>query len=188
MEASVDSQTPLALIRDLLEEEDFSTELVQQSEGQPFERLLVSLGADDKHRPFTLQMHFVNDVTGALGGFDDPEDIFLLECFLPFPFQAKPEYQTETARVLLALNRLLPIGAMGMSEPDGTVYIQYNLACLTRATDEKVLLEVVGMMGFFTGEFGPKIEAIGDGSLSRETYLADLANAGIQLPPLGKVG
>ncbi len=185
MEKDPTQKTPLQLIAEFLEEETFDTKIVPPSKEHPFERLLVSLGQDEQERLFTMQLHFVNDITSSMGNVEDPDDIILLECFLLFPFKVEAKYFSEVARLILTVNRLVPVGALGMSEPDGSVYLQYHLSSKDRNIDEKIILEVVNMIGFFTGEFAQKIEAVGNGTLEREAYLNELVQTGIVLAPLG---
>lgn len=174
----------LALIENILKEEDFATFLMPISEDNLFERLFVSLGQDDKSRDFTLQIHFINDVTNALGVDDDPEDAFILQFFLLLPYNIPHNKVNEASRVILTLNRILPVGAFGLSEDDGLAYFQYNLACEERTVSEKVIKEVVSIIGFFSSEFSARIEQVAEGKITREALIQELAQAGIQFPSL----
>lgn len=174
----------LSLLNNILKEEDFATFLMPVSEDNLFERLFVSLGQDDKSRDFTLQIHFINDVTNALGVDDDPEDAFILQFFLLLPYTIAKNQINEVSRVILTLNRILPVGSFGLSEDDGLAYFQYNLTCAERTVDEKVLKEVVSIIGFFSSEFSVRIEQAAEGKITRDALIQELAQAGIQFPSL----
>jgi len=178
--------TPLGLLQSFLEDEDYDTQLIPVTPDQPFEILQVDLTDDVEGESVQLNMHFVNDVTQALGSLDDPDDVFLLNCLIIFPFQAQQDKKVEAMELILSLNRLLPIGSFGMSFPDRSLYYQYHLATEDRDIPENVILDVVGMMGFFVGEFVPKIKAVLQGELTAQAYLDELAKGGIELPPLKK--
>ena len=178
------SDTPLQSIEAVLKEENFATKHIPVSKDHPFEQLYVSLGQDEQKRPYIIQMHFVNDVTNALGGQDEPSDAYILQLFIVFPFLVEIDQKDSVARLLTTLSRILPVGAFGMSDEDGTPFYQYNLACKERAVDEKVLLEVVSIMGFFSSEFGKQIEEVASGKKTREALLSELAEAGISFPPI----
>ncbi|HQU08708.1 MAG TPA: hypothetical protein PLV25_01965 [Opitutales bacterium] len=176
--------SPLTRLESLLQDEDFTTHLESVTPEHPVEQLFVALGQDDKGRSHTVTIHYVNDVTNALGGTDAPEDAIILQFFLPLPYECKPEHMDAFARMALVVNRLLPVGAFGITDPEGMAYLQYNLATGNRNVEAKVICEVLGMMAFFTNEFGPKIEAVGLGELSRDQYVEELASGGIDLPGL----
>jgi hypothetical protein len=178
------SDSPLGIIEQLLKREDFGTRLLEKSEERPFELLFVGVGEDAKKRGYTMQIHYVNDVANAVGGHDTPDDAYILQFFLVFPFLIKREHRADVSRAILAINRILPVGAFGLSEQEGTPYYQYNLASSARLRDKKVLLEIMSIMGFFTSEFSPKFEAIGDGQITCDALFAELAKGGIVFPPI----
>lgn len=178
------SDSPLGIIEQLLKDEDFGTRLLEKSEERPFELLFVGVGEDAKKRGYTMQIHYVNDVASAVGGQDQPDDAYILQFFLVFPFLINPEQRGPVGRAILAINRILPVGAFGFSEQEGTPYYQYNLASSDRLKDKKVLLEIMSIMGFFTSEFSPKFEAISEGSTTCDAMFEELAKGGIVFPPI----
>ncbi|GAB4276756.1 MAG TPA: hypothetical protein DIU37_02630 [Opitutae bacterium] len=178
------SQSPLAVIEQTLKEEKFATRLLEKDNERPFDLLFAGIGEDEKKRGYTVQLHFVNDVTNAVGGADEPEDAYLLQFFLVFPYLIEASKKAEVARAMLAINRILPIGAFGMSEQEGTPYYQYNLACADRSVDGTVLLEILSIMGFFTSEFSPKFEAISEGTDTFDSLIEALSKGGIVFPPI----
>lgn len=177
-------QSPLAVIEQALIEEKFATRLLEKDSERPFDLLFTGIGEDEKKRGYTVQIHFVNDVTNAVGAVDEPEDAYLLQFFLVFPYLVEQSKKAEVGRAMLAINRILPIGAFGMSDEEGTPYYQYNLACPERAVSKKVLLEVLSIMGFFTSEFSPKFEAISEGQDTFESLVETLSKGGIVFPPI----
>ncbi len=165
------SDSPLGIIEQLLKDEDFGTRLLEKSEERPFELLFVGVGEDAKKRGYTMQVHYVNDVASAVGGQDQPDDAYILQFFLVFPFLVDQEQLGPVGRAILAINRILPVGAFGLSEQEGTPYYQYNLASSERLKDKKVLLEIMSIMGFFTCEFSTNFEAISKGEMTYEAML-----------------
>ncbi len=184
---TVDAMTKtsaLSGIQTILDDEDFATYLMPISEDNLFERLFIGLGQDSQSRDLTLQIHFINDITNALGVDDDAADAYILQFFLLLPFTLNKTYMSEIARVVLTLNRILPIGAFGISEDDGMAYFQYNLICAEHKVDDKVLVEAVSIIGFFVSEFAPRIDQVSEGKISYEALIQELSHSGIDFPPL----
>lgn len=176
--------SPLSEMEDVLMEEDFQTLLQPVDEENFYEKLHVSLGEDERGRQFNVQIHFINDVNRAQGSEDEPEDIVLLQMFLLLPYSITDTTLLPTARLILMLNRILPLGAFGISEVDGAMFYQYNCGLIDRVMDPDVLVESLRMIGFFITKFTDLIEEVATGSRTFEAAAQWLFDQGIQVPPL----
>ena len=184
------ANTPLTAIQEVIEELDYRTIYLPAEESAPFERLHVLIGNDAQERPLTLQLCFINDIALAVGGTEDEEDThdaILLQFMLLLPALTQAGRFAEVAEYLLQINRILPIGAFGISRPDGTVYFQYTLALAEREVDDNVLLEVVQMADVFVNKFEGNITGVSSGTLRAATAIQALVEEGIVPPPLGAV-
>jgi hypothetical protein len=179
--------TPLRLIQEVVEDLEYETEYLAPEEQIPYERLHVLLGIDRENRASKLQLHFINDVALAVSGAEDLEethDAVLLQFMLLFPGRVDAGYFGALAEYLLQLNRILPVGAFGISQPDGTVYYQYILALPEREVDENVLIEVIQMIDFFVGRFRLNIDRVSRGVATAAVVLDELRGEGLAPPPL----
>ena len=176
--------SPLSEMEDILMEEDFQTLYQPVDEENFYEKLHVSLGEDEKGRQFNIQLHFINDVSRAQGGEDEPEDIVLLQMFLLLPYSITDATFMPTARLILMLNRILPLGAFGISEVDGAMYYQNNAGLTDRAMDPDVLVESMRIIGFFVTRFTDLLEEVATGARTFEAAAQALFDQGIQVPPL----
>lgn len=179
-----DSETPLSKISKILQDDDFATFMPEVSEENPIEQLYVSLGQDSQKRDLILQMLFINDLASKMGMEEEPEDAVLLQCFLAFPVVCKQEHIGEIAKLMVTLNRIIPIGALGTSLKEGTLYYQYVLALETREAPAKVILEVISMIGMFTMEFADKLAAVARGQKTCDNIICELEEAGLTIPPV----
>jgi len=180
--------THLTAIQEVIEDLDYRTIYSPPEESAPFERLSVLIGNDAQQRPLTLQLYFINDIAFAVGGGEDEEDthdaIFLqFMLLLPTPVQA--DRFGEVAEYVLLINRILPVGAFGISRPDGTVYFQYSLGLAEREVDENVLDEVVQMIEVFVNKFEGNIAEISSGKMRAAAAIQALTEEGVVPPPLG---
>lgn len=176
--------TPLQTIAKDLESKDFATYSPEVSKDNPFEQLYVSLGQDESERDFILQLVFVNDLASAMGVEQDSDDPFLLQFFLSFPFLAKKTTVNETALLALTLNRIIPLGAIGLSQAEGTLYFQYVLACPDDKPSSILIEEVVSMIGMFVTEFAPKLELVATGKKKSKEVVDEMEKLGLKIPPV----
>jgi hypothetical protein len=179
--------TPLSLIKEVIEDLEYPVELEPATEPAPFERLRVTIGADAAKRPLVAQMLFLNDVVLAQAGAEDQEetkDAILLQFMVLLPHRVEAAHFGSVIDYLTQINRVVTVGAFGLSRPDGTVYFQYALALPEREVDDNVLIEVIQMVDFFVKKFVDEIDQIGTGSLTVDAALAHLAEEGITPPPL----
>lgn len=193
--------TPLAAIAEMLAASGITVELEQVDQGLPLERLKLLLLTDDGGRDIVLQLVVINDIDAAVAAAglgvaaaedddedaaDDDEDAILLHFSVVLPFKVAPGAAADTMRVVLTLNRLLPVGAFGYGEADGGLYLGYQLALEEwSGLTPLVLEEVVNMLGFAVDNYGQVLEAVASGRSAAAEVLAQMRDAGIEPPPVG---
>ena len=174
-------------MQEAIEDLDYSVVHSPPEEGAPFERLQVLIGVDSEERPLSLQLSFINDVALAVGAGEDEEDThdaIFLQFILLFPVPVGADHIPGLMAYLMQINRILPVGGFGVSQPDGTVYYQYNLALPERDIDENVLLEVVQIIDFFVNKFQESIGKVSTGALASDGALQQMRDEGIFPPPM----
>lgn len=125
------------------------------------EKLHVVLGTDARQRDYVLQLFFVDDVVAAAGidGEDDGYDCVVLQFLVQLPYEIEGENELEPLRIANLLNRALPLGHLGVAEPERAFYLGYQLALEGRAIAPDLLAEVVSLLGFALATYGPVLEA-----------------------------
>lgn len=182
-------ETPLAELASVLTEAEFPVVHQTVDEKSPVEQIFVPIALDDDN-DLILQVLFVNDLVESMGVTDkesddeEAEEAQLLQFFIYFPFQAKAEKRADLALFLMAINRLLPIGAFGVGHLEGTVYYQYILTNEDQYVSPLVILELVSMISMFIPEFFSKIASVAEGEETGEAVLEAMAKNGIVIPPL----
>ncbi len=103
--------------------------------------------------------------------------VIALKVELPY-FAAEAEVMLETIRLLMLLNRTLPIGHYGFREHDGGIDFVYNLMCRDPVTlDAGLLDDVIATIGYYTRVHGDLIEQIVSGSVTCNDVIEELDRA-----------
>lgn len=184
-----DEQTPLNFIAEVLDEGDFPVVYQEAGEQSPVEQVFVPFEHEKEALSSSLQILFINDLVKTLGidQEEEEDEVQLLQFFLLCPFQCTADTVREVALFILALNRILPVGAFGLSQKEGTIYFQYVLALEDQgdALDPDLILEVVSMINMFVLEFIENISLVAKGEKTSDALLKEMEEKGMALPPLG---
>lgn len=173
--------TPLERLESHLNAGNYVTHRAVASADNPIEKLYIALGGDAQHRDWILTLAYTSDIAAAFGVDAEAAEPVYLQAFLALPFVVPGERLAEAARLILHLNRLLPAGAFGMSDPEGAVYFQITQVEKTQDLSPEMVRELVALAAFFGREFGARIEALACGARTRAEIIADLADGGIAL-------
>jgi hypothetical protein len=163
----------LTEIERALSAEDFETHLAPASDDLPVPQLLAHLGQDQQNRDLFAQVLFIGDLADSRGAAPLEGDDYL-QVYSAFPFAARPESVADLARLILMLNRDLPV-SFGLTEDDGAVFCRHVIVCPGRALNIAAAVEAVDLMGYFMGVYGPALEAVARGEKSLAQVLADVA-------------
>lgn len=181
------TQSPLAALACPLEDLEYYVDLQRIEDNGLYEKLYLALDVNDE-RPeleYGLEVFFINDVMEAFGDETGGDEPVIAQFMLVLPFQFPGETMLEAMRLCNYVNRLLPLGAMGVSEEDGAVYLRYCLAAESRAVPEAVVIEVVQALEFACREYGPYFERIALGQAIVADFLAKFRESGHQIPTVG---
>ncbi len=113
---------------------------------------------------------------------DRSDDMEILAVSRPYPLVfADLDAMSETIRLILHLNRLLPLGAHQFAEEIPAVYFSYHLATVSiAAIDKDVLLDTVGMVAFFSDLHGDLIDQVAHGHAGADEVIAELEKTGVR--------
>lgn len=181
------TKSPLAALLEPLEDLEYYADLQPVEQDGLYEKLYLALDVDED-RPeleYGLEIFFINDVLEAFSAEDEAEDAVITQFMLVLPFRFPVESFVEVMRLCNLVNRLLPLGAFGLSEDDDAVYLRYCLATESRAVAPEVVIEVVQALEFACREYGPHFEGVALGRSTSGDFRAKFEESGHRIPPVG---
>lgn len=171
-------ESPLSRLKSLLDAVHLPAYLMAASPEIPFEQLLVSLapaseeaGSADSESHYVMQLRFAEDILRAARPLDPqaaeaPEahaiDSSTLQFFMELPMDLHPERLLETYRLLDAYSKLLPYGALHLTESGEApgLFFNYNLAASSQDISALLIIDILESLQFFLGLFVPRIESL----------------------------
>lgn len=158
------SMLDLISIQKIFQKYDLSTAILEKSEILPLNSLVINTVGDYKKRTRTLSFSFL---PLELEHFPD---VKLLQIFSEFNFDIKKEYLKDLETLLVKLNRLLPIGCLGITEGN-KVYLRYvhTLAKYDIIDDkESTLLNIYNLFVYALNLNAKVLELVATGEKSLE--------------------
>ena len=147
-------------------------------DGKQTEHLLVYLLTDDQGRDVFAQLLFLSYLEEALGRpveeMKDGKGMDLLQVYAALPFDYEAEAVPHLARLMLAMNRYLPINGFGLDEELGILFCRHVLFCPGGELDIRVLIEVLDLVAFFIKRYTEVLEPVANGSGSLAEALAKI--------------
>lgn len=175
---------PLQIIAEALADENYASEYLPANDNRPIDMLLVSLTGENSSEPVILELTFTNDLLLKAGVEENIDDAMILQFLVRYRFSFAKESAAELALLLMALNRVLPVGAFGLSEDVGTVYLQYALFLPSRMVDQDVLGTIVAGIDSLATDLIEPIQAVGGGQRNAQEALQQLQEQGLIIPPM----
>ena len=153
-----------------------------------YERLM-KVTADNVLGQTPAGEYFLKTILAASAGSQDSvliqaapwqarEDVLLMELYVQLAEEVKPEAETQFREAIDELNSFLPIGALGISPRDGSVYLRDCFKLLTDRTPEEAAADAwvdYEMMMEEVGAAYPGLKAIWTG----EKTFAQAVEAGL---------
>jgi hypothetical protein len=182
-----ETKSPLEALIEPLEEFEYFADHQPAGDESLFERLYISLHVDEAQpdREYGVEVFFINDVTEVFGDQEEEEDAIIAQFMLILPFRIQIDGYLEVMRFCNLVNRMLPLGAFGLSEQDEAVYLRYCLAAESRAIPHDVLMEVVSAMEYACRAYSSQFEALSTGAMKYDDIVREMEGNGQQLPSVG---
>jgi hypothetical protein len=180
-------ETPLSLLKEALEDLEYTVYHERAGGDNLVEKLFISLEIEEQppQRQFVIELLFINDVLHAFGGDDDDDDAIMSQFTLVLPIVVPTAVFTEINRFCSIVNRLAPLGAFGLSEADQAVYLRYCLASESREMPDSLVIQVVSVFEFLCREYAKLFAAICDGSDTTDAFIKSFARTGNAIPSVG---
>ena len=183
--------SPLTLLKEPLEDLEYSVVHESVNSENLVEKLFISLEIEGQpaKRQFIIELFFVNDVLEAFAGpteeDDDGDETIMAQFNLVLPVSIPTQSYGDIMRVINLINRLTPLGAFGLSEDDGAIYLRYSLAAESREIPEALLLQVVSAFEYLSLEYTPIFEAMVEGTSSAQEFIDSFEKSGNPIPSVG---
>ncbi|MCF8361025.1 MAG: hypothetical protein K9G70_00235 [Prolixibacteraceae bacterium] len=158
-------------LKEILDDDNFTTAYFEKTEKLPFDRLNVIL-------PDNIDEQLILEILYAPGMEEILEGFRLLQYFVRLPF-AVDEGQIESLMTfILKLNMGIPMQGFGINEEDKYVYFKFITMVPEReniSNDLKeVLVENVYMSGFLLNRFYETLKKLANGGMSLKKALKEL--------------
>lgn len=96
---------------------------------------------------------------------------YFLQVYLPFPYTCVEAATSNTARLLLLLNKGLTFPAFGFSEVDGVIYYLNTTYCENGIIPNTFLVTLISTLALYIDSLSPMIELVSSNQKSMEEVL-----------------
>ncbi len=153
-------EVSLNSLQTFLNTQNISSRLIEKTAEIPLDRLVLTLGTDEKNRPQNLDLYVVEKELASLTPDKKGGKAIFLHLRHVLPFTLQDQAIAEMARYMLFINKGLEYEGFGMSEVDRIVYFRHDLHCSLRQVSDEVLMGLLGYILLIIDAFGPKLEKI----------------------------
>ena len=173
--------TPLiAQIADLLVEEDFNHRLVKATAPGTFPRILVDM---DCEPATTTELALVSDILTAAGQADE-SPLPTLQILTRPDVRVLPGAFDDFLAFCAVLSEAAGYGAFALCEKTGVFFHRHHLVLQPAEADGDVLGEVLCQIQLILQMAAPILPRLAAGTLTAASALAELAEKGLEEPPL----
>lgn len=172
--------TPLERIAEILRQDAWQADIAEVDDETPGP-LIVTLEADSAGRERGV---FIELLPRDEGDAPDTAEIIGFSYVHPYAL-TRPEMMPDIVRVLLFLNRLLPLGAHNFCEESPGVYFSYSLLVDDIANlPENAVRDTVGLIDHVTSHHGPLIEGVIRGESDSDEVIDAVHRLGLAPRPI----
>ncbi len=159
-------QSPLHTLSEILSLLGFAVQFLPADTQNKLDQLFIGLDQDaqEGRHSYILQLFFMEDILKAmqpdLEVEEAPRSSLQMVLKLPVAFQSLKENQElEGLRLIILLNKLLPVGNFGLEGENNEVYFRYVLMGDSQNFNGRLIIEVIEQIRFFIQRMAPLFEA-----------------------------
>jgi hypothetical protein len=167
----------LSQIQTLLEQEEYPFLHVSATDNIPYERLLVSLGVDQKKRD--LKVEVTEHTLPVLPKFASSADQTLpskIQFRLILPFKVKNSSLNDISSLLHFLNQSIDLPGFGLDELEGRVIYRYVWLTSPSHLDKISIITLLNALTLNLMLFSDTIESIAKGSSTFNDLLSEIVS------------
>lgn len=146
----------LKLLKDALQKQGFECKEINEKD----RNLKVLLENDSQNREWILALY---PKSMDLLPNQDAHQVEFLQLLLSFPYKCEPDNSASVARLILLLNKGLPLPGFGFSETENLVYFSHFIYCQNGLIPRKLIVSMIGYLLLYVDSLNPMIEAIASG-------------------------
>lgn len=177
---------PLERLTHFLQALTYEVGYLEPSAEQPYGRVIVALDEDRSKAEYedVVQIFFMEDVLQAANqqateqsdeAAEDPSNLQIV-MDMPLQLQGLPNAQkSEAYRLIFILNKLLPLGSLGLQHENEALYFKYSLLGKDQNHAADLIGDILDMMAFYLPEFKVLIQQ----ALSGKPLQEILAESGL---------
>jgi hypothetical protein len=180
MQNTVQEQSPLYHLHEILSLLSYGVHFMPANPETELDQLFISLDSDPQTEPprFVLQLFFMEDILKRRHPELDPgkntSSSLQMLLKLPLAFGSLNENQElEGLRLLILLNKMLPVGNWGLEGENKDVYYRYALMGDSQNFNGRLIIEIIELIAFFIQDMAPLLEAFVRSEKTALEILAD---------------
>jgi hypothetical protein len=158
----------LSLLKNILDEADLLTTMLEKSEAIPIHVLMVGIQQDEEDRDRYLHFSFLplNE--------EEIQAVQLLQIYCTLPIELEADKKDALASLMLEINTRLPIGHFGINEQNEIHYRYVYSLSGSKTFEADEILEIVSLFIYMIDMFSGPVEGLANGSVDLATSLAEL--------------
>ncbi len=168
---------PLERLTQFLQSLGYEVGFLEPSDEQAFGRVIVALDEERSKDEYedVVQIYFMEDILqAALPAGEQAEGPSNLQFIMELPVQLgglAAEQKSEAYQLIFILNKLLPLGSLGLQNEQEGLYFKYSLLGKDQNHQADLIGDILDMMAFYLPEFKALIQELIAGK-SLQTVLA----------------
>ncbi len=161
-------------LKKLLDTYAFTYTDVPRSDKLPCDTFFVALGEDYQKRPLLLNIRIFEQEAPKADG-DGADKFVFLNYLITYPFGVHQPAFPDIARLILMLNKILPVPGFGLSEMDRMVFYHYTQFTVNGKIDPDAILAQIAMIVHYVNLHTKAFEALATREKTLEQVLAEAA-------------
>lgn len=166
--------------KEIYDEENYPCNLMEATEEQPEEQLLVYVGTDYKQREQILQITSQKQILGEERSGTPMNEYFRIQFKFLYPFSTDTLVLSQVASLLHFLNKQADFPGFELDELDNQVLFRYVWLVKDSGFDRLVAMSLTGIITLLVTMFGEAIERVATGKSTFDDLLREVTDTAKQ--------
>lgn len=148
-----------AELKKVLDTYAFTYTEIPRSDKIPCDTFFVGLGEDYQKRPLILNIRLFDQAAESPPD-GAPKKLYFLNFFVTYPFGVHQPAFPDISRLILLLNKILPLPGFGLSEMDRVVFYHYTQLSTNGKVDPDFILSMIALIIHYVNVHAKTFEAV----------------------------
>lgn len=168
----------LKQIESTLIKEEFQCSIIQATEENPEDHLLVFLGLDAKEREQLLIITAKQQEVEKkdLPAVSEPTDFFIVQFYYTFPFLVKEIATSQVSGFTLFINQMVDFPGFEFNELENRLYYRYVWITKTSGFDPQLIMSIIGIISLFLELFSATFERLAENEITFNQLLEEMVH------------